>query len=99
MGKDAICILPINRINEKVYILLWFWFIIVIVSTAISLMMELVLVSNYDLRLKYLSYSSNSVLKKDLIVLKHGNYGDWFLLLQMAKHMNPLSLKKQLWIL
>ncbi|OQR74272.1 innexin shaking-B-like, partial [Tropilaelaps mercedesae] len=30
---DAICILPLNIVNEKIYIFLWFWFIILSILT------------------------------------------------------------------
>ncbi|PAA63785.1 hypothetical protein BOX15_Mlig006770g1 [Macrostomum lignano] len=33
----AQCILPVNMINEKIYIFLWFWFVFVSVATVISL--------------------------------------------------------------
>ena len=31
---DGLCILPVNILNEKIYILLWFWFNILAVVTA-----------------------------------------------------------------
>ena len=34
---DAMCILPLNIINEKVYIFLWFWCIILILLTVLDL--------------------------------------------------------------
>lgn len=30
---DAVCILPLNVVNEKIYIFLWFWFLILGVLT------------------------------------------------------------------
>ena len=35
---DAQCILPINILNEKIFVFLWFWFIILAVMTAIDLL-------------------------------------------------------------
>ena len=38
---DAQCILPINILNEKIFVFLWFWFIILAVMTAIDLLHKL----------------------------------------------------------
>lgn len=39
---DSICILPLNAVNEKIYVFLWFWFMILGVLSAA------VLVYRYD---------------------------------------------------
>lgn len=33
---DGLCILPLNILNEKIYVFLWFWFIAVLFITAIK---------------------------------------------------------------
>ena len=33
--KDGLCILPLNIINEKIYVFLWFWFMFLAIVTGI----------------------------------------------------------------
>lgn len=37
-NHDALCILPLNILNEKIYIFLWFWFIILSVLSGLALL-------------------------------------------------------------
>eukprot|EP00094_Tigriopus_californicus_P012121 TCALIF_11713-PA protein Name:"Similar to inx2 Innexin inx2 (Schistocerca americana)" AED:0.09 eAED:0.09 QI:0/0/0/0.75/1/1/4/0/526 len=39
---DGLCVLPLNIINEKIYVFLWFWFIIVTIITGIHLVYRLI---------------------------------------------------------
>ena len=39
---DALCVLSMNIVNEKIYIFLWFWFIILAVITGINLIVRMV---------------------------------------------------------
>ena len=32
---DGLCILPLNIINEKIYVFIWFWFIFLAIISAI----------------------------------------------------------------
>ena len=40
---DGLCVLPLNIINEKIYVFLWFWFIILTVITGMQVIYRLVL--------------------------------------------------------
>ena len=39
---DGLCVLPLNIINEKIYVFLWFWFIILTVITGMQVVYRLV---------------------------------------------------------
>ena len=37
---DGLCVLPLNIINEKIYVFLWFWFVTLAFITAIQVLLE-----------------------------------------------------------
>ena len=40
---DALCILPLNVVNEKIFIFLWFWFVILAILTGFIILYRLVI--------------------------------------------------------
>jgi hypothetical protein len=49
--SDALCILPLNIVNEKIYIFLWFWFIILAVVSGLAVAYRLAVFLSPSLRL------------------------------------------------
>ena len=46
---DAICVLPVNIVNEKVYVFLWFWLVILSVLTVLSVIYHMAfMVSQFE---------------------------------------------------
>ena len=41
---DALCILPLNIVNEKIYIFLWFWFLLLGILSALVVVYRFVIV-------------------------------------------------------
>lgn len=41
---DALCVLALNILNEKIYIFLWFWFIILAIMSAMALLYSMAVV-------------------------------------------------------
>ncbi len=39
---DGLCVLPLNIINEKIYVFLWFWFIIITIVTGVQIVYRLI---------------------------------------------------------
>lgn len=91
---DAMCILPINIINEKIYIFLWFWFIALSVFSAVILFYHLVVFISPQARFIVLR-SRARLSKADYIdiVLKNCSCSDWFVLDLLCKNLDPLNFR------
>lgn len=85
---DALCVLPLNIINEKIFIILWFWFMALIILTLGLIAIRAALLASPFLRYQWIMYCYNigpdckSYVKE---FTKEANYGDWFLLLMIGK--------------
>ena len=88
--KDGLCVLAMNIINEKIYVFLWFWYIALTVWTAVHLMIRIVTVASKYCRYLLFCNRCRSLNRNDVsTVLRKCYYGDWFILMQLSKHVNP----------
>lgn len=92
---DGLCVLPLNIVNEKIYVFLWFWFIILTFLTFISLIYRFAVVIGPQLRL-YLLRARSRLSPQDQIetIAKKCEIGDWFVLYQLGKNIEPIIYKE-----
>lgn len=87
---DALCILPLNIINEKIYIIMWFWFVFLAAVTSLWLVYRLATFMKSNVRYQALNkrarFTDASRIKH---VLNETSSGDWFLLYMMCKNIDP----------
>ena len=87
---DALCILPLNIINEKIYIFLWFWFILVAIVSGIILVYRVAIIFFPHLRYRALRSRARFTDRFHLaVVLDNSKIGDWFLLYLLCKNVDP----------
>lgn len=92
---DAFCILPLNIVNEKIYIFLWFWFILLTVLTAILLAYRIFILAFPKFRPQILHARCRLTPTKTLnALLRNANIGDWFLLYLLGKNMDPVIFRE-----
>lgn len=48
--KDALCVLPLNIVNEKLYALLWFWFVGLALLSGLALLYRVIVFSCAEVR-------------------------------------------------
>jgi len=92
---DALCILPLNIINEKIYIFLWFWFVFLAVLSGALLIYRVIVLMSDHVRDTVLIRRARLSDRSDLIiVLDNGDVGDWFLMYMLCKNMDPLHYRE-----
>jgi hypothetical protein len=88
---DGLCILPLNIINEKIYIFLWFWFIVVSILTGLALIYRITVILIPKLRQTLLGLRAKNVDPyKIQEICSVQTLTDWFMIYQMGKNMDPL---------
>ena len=88
---DALCILPLNIVNEKIYIFLWFWFLILGVLSALVVVYRLVIIISPRMR-AYLLYIRFRLIKREVIntIVKKSKMGDWFLFYMLGQNVDSM---------
>lgn len=88
-------VLPLNIVNEKIFVFLWFWFIALTILSGISLVYRVAVCFWPKVRLYLLRARSRLSSHKDVeFIADKCQIGDWFILYQLGKNIDPLIYKE-----
>jgi hypothetical protein len=86
---DAICILPLNIVNEKIYIFLWFWFIILVTLTFLLIVYRIVIIISHRFRVFLFKWHYRRIRQADIEkVTNNCSLGSWYLLYMIGVNID-----------
>eukprot|EP00096_Caligus_rogercresseyi_P002424 TRINITY_DN1454_c0_g1_i1.p1 TRINITY_DN1454_c0_g1~~TRINITY_DN1454_c0_g1_i1.p1 ORF type:complete len:365 (-),score=98.56 TRINITY_DN1454_c0_g1_i1:1841-2935(-) len=89
---DAMCLLALNIINEKIFIFMWFWFIILAVVTSLYMLYVIAVISIPSMR-QYMLERNSKNLHSDSdmnILTDKAEMGDWFLIFLLSRNLDSV---------
>ncbi|CAB3381675.1 Hypothetical predicted protein [Cloeon dipterum] len=88
---DAVCILPLNVVNEKIYVFLWFWFLILGGLTALVVLYRCIVIVSPRMRVYLLRLRFRLIRGEVLdILVRKSKLGDWFLISMLGENVDSL---------
>ncbi|BFG01312.1 innexin inx5 [Drosophila madeirensis] len=88
---DNLCILPLNILNEKIFVFLWCWFLFIAIISGVNILCRLVMLTNKSLREKMIRSQLSFMTKRHVQrALRDLTIGDWFLLMKVSVNVNPM---------
>lgn len=98
--RDNLCLLPLNVLNEKIFLFLWVWFIFMAVLACLKVLYRLCLIFHSGLRFLLVHAQSRFMTKSSLKSALSGfSCGDWFLLMRVSNNISPEQFSELLDIL
>ncbi|XP_045615509.2 innexin inx2 [Procambarus clarkii] len=94
MRHDALCVLPLNILNQKIFVFLWFWFVVVAVISAFGLLYRLATFLPGFRHLLLRGRSRLASAEKVEAISTKCHIGDWFILYLVARNMDPYVFKE-----
>lgn len=87
---DALCLLPLNVLNEKVFAIIWCLFMVQIVTSVLNFIYYVLIYYSKTLRLAVLRRNAIAAVSHQqvLTATNNGNFGDFFVLKQIARNIN-----------
>jgi hypothetical protein len=85
---DVMCLLPLNIVNEKIFLGMWIWLVILITITSHAVLYRMLILLVPDLR-SFMLWGDGSQWQHVAEACRDGQYGDWFLLRLMSKNVDP----------
>lgn len=98
LDMDNMCILSLNIINDKVYLVMWFWLHLLLALTSLNLVYRVLVLVIPGAR-SYVLWQgagkrSGGSWETTVSVATNMPLGDWFLLRQISKNVDELSFVK-----
>ncbi|KAF8773074.1 Innexin shaking-B like protein [Argiope bruennichi] len=96
---DALCVLPVNALNVKIYLFMWAWFAFLFGLSICNLIHFSLawFVPKYrvlPLKLKSIFFKKRMDQDSYIRVLTLGDFGDWFVLSCVKNNMDPLDFSR-----
>ncbi|XP_049887969.1 innexin inx1-like isoform X2 [Pectinophora gossypiella] len=92
---DSLCVLPLNVINEKVCVGLWFWYIILGYLLGTLIIYRVTMAAFPAVRPRLLAAKSRTHLDNDAaVVISRLDFGDWWMFYVLAKNMSPIVFRE-----
>lgn len=90
-NHDFLCVLALNILNEKLFLIIWFWFVFLIVVSVISVVYRLLIVFSLKLRAYLLMTQTRCSNVEEMEDIVDGiNYGSFFVLYLIGRNTNPM---------
>ncbi|XP_045508582.1 innexin inx7 [Colias croceus] len=94
---DALCVMALNIIHEKIYVILWFWFLILFILSLLAVIWRFISFFMFRRSLKFNEIVFRHVSKSkfnpyNVINVVNGcEFGDWLFLYYLAKNMKSAT--------
>lgn len=84
-------ILPLNIVNEKTYIFIWFWYLILVVMLCGLLIYRLLIIFVPSVRSRVLNARNRMVPREIAVsVTKKVDIGDWWIIYMLGRNLDPI---------
>ncbi|XP_054714848.1 innexin inx2-like [Uloborus diversus] len=92
---DALCLLPLNILNEKIFVVMWFWLVILAIVGGCLIMYRITVMISSRMRFLLLTYIASLTSREDLrFLINKYSYGDWFMLYLLADNIDNIHFRE-----
>eukprot|EP00092_Neocalanus_flemingeri_P002461 GFUD01002633.1.p1 GENE.GFUD01002633.1~~GFUD01002633.1.p1 ORF type:complete len:421 (-),score=78.51 GFUD01002633.1:86-1348(-) len=92
--KNALCILGLNMVNDKIFLIIWLWYFILLIIGSSRLVYRICTVCFWKYRYLLIKWKIRRYFQKNENdrhighYIEHCSLGDWLVLYQMSRNMN-----------
>lgn len=88
---DALCILPLNALNEKIFLVIWFWLFFLLIISSVALIYRIFVLAIPRVRVYLLlGRIKHFGINKATVLIRQLTFGDFFILHSIGKNINPV---------